>query len=296
MQRNTLMDMFNSVVRQENSARDDSYLNAPVYYALTGRRQAWLHEGYGASLVVCRHPHIDRRLLVFPEIGAAEGRLTASVLTALDERENDIQLARYSDHDLRQLRSLLLALPGQRVTAINECAETSLDWRYPVHILDMARVAGMAGGPFVSIRNKFRKVADDIEMLPFSHPDALKTMRAAYRFWQGSMILRGQLDHNDSDYYPTLFAMIERWPDRLDGNIYLHGKRPAGFTVFDQPFAGTSNLLANLSDATISGLADYQIVTTCRTLQDKGVHYLISADRKRKASICSSANSFRPKA
>lgn len=67
-------EYFNRVVRQPAFARDDTYLNSPLYYVLTGRKGVWVHEGFGAVMVVCAHPHVADRLLVFPEIGNAGGR------------------------------------------------------------------------------------------------------------------------------------------------------------------------------------------------------------------------------
>ncbi len=266
-------EQFNALVRQPAVMREDSYLNAPLYYILTGRKGVWVHEGYGAVMVVCRHPHIKDRLLVFPEIGHAEGKLVASVLSGLEPPPGGVQLARFTTDDLESLKEALSQQNSKnRVDHITISEETILDWRYPVHLLDTARVAAMEGKGFTKIRNKCRKVEGAIEVLDLQDPLALRAMRAAHKYWEGSMFLRDQDEVEESDgYYTTLFAMIEEWPDLFNGLVFMQGKRPVGFTVYDTPFMKQTNLLANLSDATVAGLADYQIVETCRAMEAKGI-------------------------
>ena len=98
------LDHFNTLMRQGRVVREDSYVHAPLYYALTGRNGVRIHEGYGTVMAACAHPHIAGRILVFPEIGPATGRLTASVLESLQPSKGGVQLARYNQKDLAQLR------------------------------------------------------------------------------------------------------------------------------------------------------------------------------------------------
>jgi hypothetical protein len=265
-------EQFNALVRQPAVAREDSYLNAPLYYILTGRKGIWVHEGYGAIMVVCRHPHIEDRLLVFPEVGHAEGKLAASVLSGLEPPPGGVQLARFTAYDLESLKDALSQQnSSSRIDSIKVVQEESLDWRYPAHMLDTARVARVEGNEFAKIRNKCRKTEGATEILDLQDPAALRAMRAAHKYWEGSMVLRNQDGSDSNGYYMTLFAMIEEWPHLFNGLVFMQGKRPVGFTVCDAPFMKKVNLLANLSDATVAGLADYQIVATCRAMSAKGV-------------------------
>lgn len=77
-----------------------------------------------------------------------------------------------------------------------------------------------------------------------------------------------------SDFYVELFKVMEDYPEMLQGLLFMDGKKPLGFSIWDQPTDHTSNLLANLADGSVTGLADYQTVTTCRTLNDQGIRYL----------------------
>ncbi len=280
-----LFETFNALIRRTNAVREDSYLNAPLYYALTGRRMAWVHEGYGATLVVCRHPNVPDRLLVFPEVGDAAGRLAASVISHLQPPANGVQLARFSDADLAQLKNALRNEFNGAVAAIETTDEPVLDWRYPVHILDTARVASLDGAPFARIRNKCRKVEDTTQIMALHDPRALQMMRAARKYWEGSMILRGKNGNGDGDpagaeggsgpdFYDALFKMIGEAPERFNGLVFMREGRPVGFTVYDTPFEGTANLLANLTDASVPGMADFQVVATCRAMAAAGIAYM----------------------
>lgn len=268
-------ERFNAVIRQQSVAKCDTYLNAPLYYALTGRHGIWIYEGYGALLVVCRHPHIPDRLLVFPEIGVndahAQGKLTASVISDLDVPAGGVQLARFNDQDLAHLREALSQKNNARVSHIDVIPENTMDWRFAVHILNTEKVARLQGHAFMKIRNKIRKVQDQTEILRLGDPGAVRAMRAAHKYWEGSLMMRDIDGGDTSGFYKSLFTMIEEWPELFNGLVFIQGKRPVGFTVYDTPFMQTANLLANLSDAAIAGLADFQIVETCKAMAADGI-------------------------
>jgi hypothetical protein len=268
------VETFNAVVRQGQSAREDSYLNAPLYYALTGRKGLWIHEGYGSVMATCMHPHVPGRVLAFPEVGQGAGKLAASVLSCLRAPRGGVQLARYNDHDLQTLRAAFAQKNDSAVETLKLIAEDCLDWKFPVHILDTARVAAMQGGAFEKIRNKVRKVNGVLEIMTLKDTRALRSMRAAQKYWEGSMVMRGRDIGDISGFYDTLFAMIKRRPEQFNGLVFMQGARPVGFTVYDRPFMETANLLANLSDASVCGLADFQVVETCRALAEEGISFM----------------------
>lgn len=270
-----LHEQFNARVRQDSVARGDTYLNAPLYYLLTGRKGAWIHEGYDAVLVVCKHPNVADRLLVFPEIGAPDrkdkGRLTASVLAQITPPSGGVQLARFMPDDLTHLCAALGQRNDGTLDHVEQIVEEVLDWRFPVHILDTKHVAALSGSAFAKIRNKCHQVEDKVDVVGLDDPRALRAMKAAVKYWEGSMLVRDGAEEADTSYYETMFGMIEKWPDMFGGHVYMQGKRPVGFTVYDKAFNGTANLLANLCDASITGMADYQVVHTCRVLDAQGI-------------------------
>ena len=270
---NSSYDFLKALVHGKDSAREDTYLNSPLYYMLTGRKGTWLYQDDKSSLIVCAHPHIEERLMVFPEIGRADYALTSSVLGALPKQENGVQLARYSDADLSTLKRQLARTDNRKVAGLTVREETMMDWRYPVHILDTDVVSVMEGSDFAKIRNKFRKAADGLTHTPINAEEDLRTMRAAVKFWEGTMIFNNKETDGMSDFYHALFDTVSDHPDHIEGMIYLQGRRPVGMTLWDQPQEQTANIFVNLGDTSITGLSDFQLVTTCQRLQDHGVNF-----------------------
>ena len=267
-------EFLRSVLSGDENARDDSYVNSPLYYMLTGRKGAQLYRNDDSALVTCAHPHTDHRLLVFPEIGHGDYSLTAAVLNMITPPANGVQLARYHEDDLKKLKKHIDGPANSNVSAITVTEENVLDWRYPVRVLDTALVAALEGHDFQSIRSKFKQAASHITHVPLNRGTALRLMKACLKYWEGSMIYNSKDSENMSEFYVELFKVMEDYPEMLQGLLFMEGKKPLGFSIWDQPTDHTSNLLANLSDGSVTGLADYQTITVCRTLRDQGIQYL----------------------
>ena len=212
--------------------------------------------------------------MVFPEIGKADYELTASVLGMLTPPKNGIQLARHSMQDIVAIKREIADRTYTTVSGIQTRDETVEDWRYPVRIFDTALITAMEGRKFKNIRNKFRTAAQNIEAIPLEPGSALSHMRAALKFWEGTMIAN-QKDHpNMSGMYEELFRIAAARPESVNGLYFCQGKRPVGLSIWDTPYADTANLVANLSDTSVTGLSEFQVVSACRTLDEQGVKYL----------------------
>lgn len=255
-------------------AKADSYLNSPLYYLITGRKGAWLYKNNDSALIVCVHPHIEDRLLVFPEVGKADYKLTSSVLNMLTPPQNGVQLARYNDKELFKLKQQLTLSKNSTIANIRHTNEETLDWSYPIHILDTKRVSNMSGPEFAQIRTKHRKAAQKVTSTPLDQEKGLRHMRAALKFWEGNMIANEKDTDDMSDFYNELFKIIEKHPETIDGLFFTQGRKPVGFSVWDVSSKDTANSLVCLGDTTITGLADYQMITACQTLNERGIRYL----------------------
>lgn len=282
-------EFLRSVLSGDQNAREDSYVNSPLYYMLTGRKGAQLYKNHASALVTCMHPNMPHRLLVFPEIGKGDYHLTATVLDMITPPASGVQLARYTEDDLKKLKQQLED-SSSNVSAITVTEENVLDWRYPVRIFDTAQVSALNGHGFQSIRSKFKQAASHITHVPLSRGTALRLMKACLKYWEGSMIYNAKDTDTMSDFYIELFKIMEDYPEMLQGLLFMDGKKPLGFSIWDQPTDHTSNLLANLGDASVTGLADYQTITTCRALNDQGIRYL-----NRGGSETQSLDSFKAK-
>ena len=258
----------------EQKARVDSYLNSPLYYLLTGRKGARLYKNHHSALVVCAHPHIEDRLLVFPEIGKADYELTASVLNMLSPPKNGVQLARYSEEEIKALQQRLSKLSYTNVSGVTITEEHVMDWRYPVHILDTQKIAALEGRKLKPIRTKFNKAAQHISHIPLTQDNALRFMTAVLKFWEGNMVYNAKDTDDMAEFYHAFFKIVEERPEDIHGLFFLQGRKPLGFCVWDQIGPDVANSLINLGDTSVTGLSDYQMVALCRDLDERDIRYV----------------------
>lgn len=249
----------------------DSYINSPLYYRITGRKGAKIYHNESSCVVTCHHPHIRSRSIVFPETGRADYKLTANVLNLMEEPENGIQLARITSEQIDRLRDELSKLNSSKAIELRPFDETYLDWRYPVRILDTRKVAEMKGPRFAKIRNKTRIAAQNVREIGFRQTDALRAMRAALKYWEGSMIFSSKETDSMAEFYEEFFDILNDYKNCCDGLIYLQGRKPVGFSVWEEMDKTMANLFINLGDSSITGLSDFQIVTSCKKLHEKGI-------------------------
>ncbi len=269
-------DLFKSLkthITVPSHQREDSFINSIAYYMLTGRRGAWVCENQTAKAVVCRHPNMKDRLLIFPEIGHGDGSLIADIIRTLDLSKQSAQLARFTDQEVAAVQSHLHKNSSINITLVKE---TQLDWYYPVHILDTAQVSHLNGPNFRNIRQKLRKIDElNVHMIGLNDEAAMRYLYACTKYWEGNQILyNSRYQTGDSAFYQTLFSLINTHPDLFDGFIIRYGNRVGGFSIWDQTTTDTTNLIANLVDIHISGLSEYQLVMTCRLLHEKGIQFL----------------------
>ncbi len=254
------------------SNHPDSYVGSLGYYLLTGRKGGQLYQDGNSYLVVCQHPHVEDKLLVFPEING-DGSLTATVLSNIEVPRNGIQLARYADTDLFKLDLAFDRQSSAKNILLKQVEEEILDWKHPIRVLDTRKTAYMQGKPFDKLRNKYNKVAGELECIPLHSEHGYRAMRSSLMFWVGAMIYCGkETGHDLTGFYQTLFKAIREYPAMFDGLVFLQHGEPAGFTIWDQPVQGTVNALAGLSRMSVKGMAEFQMVTACRTLAEQGIH------------------------
>lgn len=263
----SVTEMFSKSAKRH----EDSYVLSMPYYMLTGRKGASLYTQDHSSLIVCKHPHIEDRLMVFPEIGG-DGSLTCNVLSNLQMPSNGIQLARYTEEDFRQLTQAGKRHGQTHGYELHETEEHTMDWKYPLHILDTGKVSAMEGCEFEKLRNKFNKAKNLLTVVPLEDPKADLIMRASLMYWVGSMIYNGKETGNDlMGFYTTLFSHIKQTPDSFGGFVLLSDNEPAGFTIWDKTVQGVANGIASLSRLKIKGMSEFQTITACTTLKEQGI-------------------------
>lgn len=261
-----------SVLTNGKNVRGDTYTHSPLYYLLTGRKGAQLYRNQHAGCIVVQHPHIDDCLQIFPEIGKADYELTASVLNMIVAPANGIQLARYTKEDLVALKKQLARMNYTPIMGVNVVEETHLDWRYPVQIMDTKSIADLEGNEYKRLRKQFRYAANHITHTPITHDNADRNIRAALMFWKGNMIYNDKETDDLTGFYDAFLTLLKDQSDiKFDGKLFLDGRRPVGFAIWDTPTGDTANSLMNMCDTTIRGLSEFQRVSVCQTLHEQGV-------------------------
>ena len=254
--------------------KNDTFLTSPLYYLLVGRKGVKIYHNADSAVVVCVHPLVKDRLMIFPELGKEDYELTVSVLEMLLPPRNGVQLARFAEREIQLVEERICARPQSSVVGVQVFEETVEDWRFPIRILCTQKVSAMKGRRFQNIRNKLRAVDSEIEAVPLDQKSTIRSIRANLKLWERNMISKRKNVPGMSDVYEELIRILKDDASFVDGLLFRKRTRPVGVAIWDRPYANTSNLLANLTDISIPGLAEFQVVSVCRQLNQRGVLYL----------------------
>lgn len=250
----------------------DTFVLSTAYHALTGRKGLSFFANDNAGMIVCQHPNRPDRLLVFPEFGGNPDRvLTRQVLSALAGCRSTVQLARYSRPEIARISEECGACgTTPEVARVVPYEEDLLDWRLPQRVIEVATVADLAGAPFARIRNKVRNAAAaGVTAVPMSAVKYADLLEVVGRWTKQRSHIASYV--SSMDFYGTLLSL---WMDRrhsMDGVACLLGKSPVGFAVWDFGLGDTANLLGNLADISITGLAEFQLVEVSKRLSQRGI-------------------------
>ena len=264
-----LTQLFEAFKRCQES-HNDSFVTSVPYYLSTCRKGWDTYTRNGATVSVCAHPHVDGQLLIFPEIDG-DFSLTVDILNQLAKTGKEVRLARYTSNDLKGLQEAIGRDCKSAIASIQLTPEDIMDWKYPSHILDTAKVSNLSGREFGKLKNKFNKVNGMFDEISLSHPDAIKQIRGSVYIWVGLMIATGnESGHDMTSFYDTLVQHIKDFPSMFDGFVLSHKGEPVGFTIWDKQ-GPTANALAGLSRRSIAGMSEYQTVRACEELNRQGV-------------------------
>lgn len=250
----------------------ESFSKSLPYYSLTGRKGLKIFQDDNAMVCIAKHPHTEDTILVFPEING-DYCLTVKVLNQLASSNFKVALARYTEENFRELNKAIQNNAVKLIQTINIKEEDILDWKYPARILDTEKVSKMTGKSLKGVRYKFNKTACGMKVIPLSHPDAERTIRASILLWASGMIFAGnETGHDMTEFYDVLVKHIVMFPSLFDGFAVTNGKEALGFSVWDCT-GDTANSLASLSKRAVDGISEFQKVTACKILAEKGIKY-----------------------
>jgi len=236
----------------------DPYQSSAAYYALTGRNGLWLVQEGDAAVMVCRHPNVSGEFLVFPQIGKCSSNLLAKTISAISKTGVNVSVARADEF---QSRRLVASHPNIQLEKV---PEQILDWAYPVHVLDTAKVVQHSGNEFQQFRTKLNKVDQTLIQ-------AFDLDLTIHRQAVSDIVLKwAEGDQEKITPYMRLLDLFEKVP--MAGRIILHNGQPAGFSLWEETFpkSGLANAYAHLGLHEIKGMARYVMLDMCKALHKKG--------------------------
>lgn len=241
----------------------DSYSVSPVYYLMTGRKGGMIFEADNKIIITVNHPNLDNYYLVFPSIiGGDNADLTIELEVAQmlmqQSPEKKVIIARIPNNIARRYQHLIVE-------------ENFLDWKYPVHILDVAGVVERRGKNYQQIRQRLNQL------------DIKKCIAKEIDVEQDSDIILKMASNWAEDfpyeYYsledlisPTkkLLELMKEPQLSIHGHIIYFDDTPSAYCLWEEQ--GTiANGYAMSADKNIPGLAEYNIVKMCHELHSKKV-------------------------
>jgi len=223
----------------ERQQSPDPYAVSPAYYRFTGRRGLFVLESGASALIVCRHPNLAGIWLAFPPFGPEGPSLLRIANTTLP----NLQLARFPH------------APGFGFDAV---PETILDWRFPVHTLDPARVAQLDGPHFRGVRAKVKRAQRQgvtARTLKTGDLPQILTMAGRWSDRQHQSLSRDQLIGSHKD----IFAIYADPGANLDGIALECSGQLVGYRIWERPrgLDAMASSLGAMTRTKIPGVSEY---------------------------------------
>lgn len=255
----------------------DSYSLSPAYYTMTGRKGAWVYEKNDTAIVICDHPNVEGKALIFPEIG--KGGILPDLIEEMPSPPNGFQLARVPAAKTRNTQEELDSkYPNMKFIEVPEYAQ---DWLYPAQIFCTRSVANLNGGSFGRARGRYNHFRKNNEVCVKNLSNGVfcnnkKEIQAFIQRWSDNF--KGTSDELSAWLHPLYFmlSVLEKGQCSLDATIiYCNGKIEA-INIYEKPAVQNlpANLLFPFYNTSIKGLSEYSIIDLCSRLHDEGIHKL----------------------
>lgn len=252
----------------------DSYLNSVNYYLFSGRNGLWIFKDRDDYVLLCWHPNIPGKIVIFTQITERTTQLISNLVRAVSLPPNGLMIARIKQTEFDVEADQFVK---QQAATFHKCQEDILDWVYPVHILSTNKVTQLLGQEYMYVRNRLRQLhKHSVKILPF---DAIHHSRAIENLLHRWVSVRAE---DKTEYenlyapYETLFSMSMNPLYGLKGLLVFIDDQLEGIGLWDvsgnQRKSG--NMFVNLCNTAIKGLSEFLIVKCCEKLRQENVEYL----------------------
>ncbi len=245
--------------------------HSAAYFLHTGRRGLYLVRNKKGSAFVAAHPNIERTFLVLPAGGSSAPELWRDLCRKISEGGWSVSLGRVPD-------TLVCGVDALRSFTL--VTEQTLDWRYPVTIVDNCKLSKLNGGEYSEYRRKVRRATRGGAISIVNHLSPMYAkleapVRRMIEEWAEtvSAIKKFNVEHlvssNLSAYRLGLLAK-----DRMDFRIYVSGSDVVGFCASELPATGdTANGIAMCVDRAWAGCSEFMYWSEASELIRQGYSY-----------------------
>ncbi len=249
----------------DSSLSDDPSLRSMSYLKMTSRKGLFSFNGEYTILLFSVHPNRNDTYIIYApdsDAGFKDVRELAGILKA---RGRTVEIIRVAE------KYLPICLELTQGRAIDE---QTLDYIFPVHVVDTKMVSEMQGTKFLKFRNKInaiRKTSIRMQKVDWS-PQTILALRSVSKKW--SALMFGPEDQHGADY---IFHALDTPSIRslLQGLVAYQDNEPVGFTLWENPALGysTANSLIHccLHDRGLSEMLHHDMAVS---LYERDIRFL----------------------
>lgn len=241
----------------------DSYVISPVYYLMTGRKGGKILVFDNKTLIVVKHPNLDSHYLIYPNIVGEEN----SDLTT------ELEVAKMILRQTCGIKVIIARVPAEIACNYKNLIveENYMDWKYPIHILDVANVVAQKGKNFQQIRQRINQL--DVHKCNTKEIDVSNDYDIILNMAINWATMFPYEHYSIDDLISPTIKLLELMKDsRLSifGHIIYYGGVASAYCLWEQR-EDIANGFAMSADRNIPGLAEYNIVEMCRKLESRSV-------------------------
>lgn len=252
----------------DNLVLKDTYSCSPVYYLMTCRRGGWIYKYQDNYIVTSLHPNVDDCVLIFYLFDES---VTTYKYCCIEQLAKTILL---KNTDIKRVRISRLT---EKIAMCNRqllVEEDLLDWKYPVHILDVDSVVQLKGKGFAQIRQRLNQLLlDSCKSKLIKINDDYTIIINMVKNWIEEFPYS---NYNIDDLLQPTQKLLTLMKDDtlcINGQIIYYNGVPSAYCIWEE--RGTiANAFAMSADRKISGLAEYNIVEACRYMKNRNIHKL----------------------
>lgn len=244
---------------------EDSYLCSPVYYLMTGRKGGWIYKIENTFIIVIYHPNDNDCMLIFPAFHYDK------ILVDLQEEKKLAKKILKENALVKYVR--LARIPKYLADTCPDfiVEEDLLDWKYPIHILDVEAVVFLKGKGYAQIRQRINQLkTEQCTVKDIQNEEDHKLVLNMVNNWIEEFPYDEYSEEDLIQPTKMLLSIMNNKKLKVCGQIIYYKGKPAAYCIWEEN-NNIANAFAMAAERKIPGLAEYNIVMMCKKLLNKGI-------------------------